>query len=188
MDLSWDDRRTHQFVTNVGLITSKGPNGPNVMSAEWTHYVSYAPSLIVVNISSKDATAENISASKEFGVNLAAQDHNIICSIAGGNSGHDVDKIAALTDLGVEFYDGKTINVPMINGAAMNAECQVIQETPLGDHTMFVGEVQEILADESVLPLVYHNGKYWKLGDEVAKPPQQERDKIAGLIEKHKKT
>ena len=70
----------------------------------------------------------------------------------------------------------------------MNAECQVIQETQLGDHTMFVGEVQEIRADESVLPLVYHNGKYWQLGDEVAKPPQQERDKIAGLIEKHKKT
>lgn len=188
MDLKWDDRRTHQFVTNVGLITSNGPNGPNVMSAEWTRCVSNAPSLIMVNISSKDATAENISTSKEFGVNLAAQDHNVICSIAGGNSGHDVDKIAALNDFGVEFYDGKTINVPMITGAAMNAECWVIQETPLGDHTMFVGEVQEIVADESVLPLVYHNGKYWKLGDEVAKPPQQERDKIAGFIAKHKKT
>ncbi len=187
MDLKWDDRRTHQFVTNVGLITSNGPNGPNVMSAEWTHNVSNGPSLIMVNIDAEDATAENISANKEFGVNLAAQDQNIVCSIAGGSSGHDVDKIAVLKDLGVVFYDGRSIEVPMIKAAALNAECQVIQETPLGDHTMFVGEVQNIDADASVLPLAYHNGKYWRLSDEVAKPPQQELDKIARLIEKHKK-
>ena len=31
MDLSWNDRRTRQFVTNVGLITSGGPLGPNIM-------------------------------------------------------------------------------------------------------------------------------------------------------------
>ena len=33
MDLSWNDRRTRQFLTNVGLITSDGPYGPNVMAS-----------------------------------------------------------------------------------------------------------------------------------------------------------
>jgi hypothetical protein len=33
MDLLWNDRRTRQFVTNVGLITSDGPLGPNIMAA-----------------------------------------------------------------------------------------------------------------------------------------------------------
>jgi flavin reductase (DIM6/NTAB) family NADH-FMN oxidoreductase RutF len=46
MDLLWNDRRTRQFVTNVGLITSDGPLGPNIMAAEWTHHISYSPSLI----------------------------------------------------------------------------------------------------------------------------------------------
>ena len=50
MDLSWNDRRTRQFVTNVGLITSVGPLGPNIMAAEWTHQISYSPSLIAANI------------------------------------------------------------------------------------------------------------------------------------------
>jgi hypothetical protein len=39
MDLLWNDRRTRQFVTNVGLITSDGPLGTNIMAAEWTHLV-----------------------------------------------------------------------------------------------------------------------------------------------------
>ena len=70
MELSWNDRRTRQFLTNVGLITTDGPHGPNVMAAEWTHHVSYSPSLIPINVCGNDATAENINQSKEFGVNL----------------------------------------------------------------------------------------------------------------------
>ena len=62
-----DDRRTRQFLTNVGLITTDGPYGPNVMAAEWTHHISYTPSLIAINVRG-DATAENIDHSKEFGV------------------------------------------------------------------------------------------------------------------------
>jgi hypothetical protein len=50
MELSWNDRRTRQFLTNVGLITTDGPYGPNVMAAEWTHHVSYSPSLIAINV------------------------------------------------------------------------------------------------------------------------------------------
>jgi hypothetical protein len=40
MELSWNDRRMRQFLTNVGLITNDGPFGPNVMEAEWTDHVS----------------------------------------------------------------------------------------------------------------------------------------------------
>ena len=51
----------------------------------------------------------------------------------------------------------------------MNAECKLIkQEDQLGDHIMFVGEVIQISADENKRPLVYHNGRYWKLGETIA--------------------
>jgi flavin reductase (DIM6/NTAB) family NADH-FMN oxidoreductase RutF len=49
MDLQWNDRRTRQFLTNVGLITTNGPLGPDIMAAEWTHHISYSPSLISVS-------------------------------------------------------------------------------------------------------------------------------------------
>src|SRR3989344_5054157 len=66
MDLPWGDPRSIQFITNVGLITSDGPNGPDIMSSEWTHHISYNPGLIAVCIRPGGATHENIRSSKEF--------------------------------------------------------------------------------------------------------------------------
>ncbi len=188
MDLAWDDRRTRQFVTNVGLITSNGPHGQNIMSAEWTHHISYSPSLIAVCLHAVDATAENIKKSKEFGVNLATENQNVIVSIAGGSSGKNVNKIAVLKELGIEFYKAKKIKALMIKGAAMNAGCKVIKAIPLGDHITFVGEVVEISADENIKPLIYHNGRYWKFGEQIIKPPQEVLDKIAKLVQRYKKS
>ena len=94
MDLSWNDRHYRQFLTNVGLITSDGPYGPNVMATEWTHHISYSPSLIAVNIRSMDATAENIKASKEFGVNLAAEIKTCSVALLENLSGKHLDKVS----------------------------------------------------------------------------------------------
>jgi flavin reductase (DIM6/NTAB) family NADH-FMN oxidoreductase RutF len=47
------------------------------MAPEWTHHIAYSPSLIAGNLRGNDATAENIIESKEFGVNIAAEDHNV---------------------------------------------------------------------------------------------------------------
>lgn len=189
MNIPYDDARTRKFVTNAGLITSDGPNGQNIMTAEWTHHVSYGPCYIAVCINPNDATVENIRESKEFGVNLAADNQNIVASIAGGSSGRDVDKIAILRELGIKFYKAEKIKAVMVKGAAMNAECKVIQEIPLGDHIMFVGEVLVISADDGAMPLAYHNGKYWKLPEKnIPKPEPDMIDEIAKLTEKFKKS
>jgi flavin reductase (DIM6/NTAB) family NADH-FMN oxidoreductase RutF len=188
MDLLWNDRRTRQFVTNVGLITSDGPIGPNIMAAEWTHHISYSPSLIAANIRGHDSTAQNIKESKEFGINIAAEDQNVICSMAGKYKGNHVDKISVLKESGIAaFYNAKRIKkeVPMLVGAAMNAECKLVKQEELGDHIMFVGEVVEISADENIRPLLYHNGRYWRLGEALFKPQPDILIRIEELAKMH---
>jgi flavin reductase (DIM6/NTAB) family NADH-FMN oxidoreductase RutF len=70
----------------------------------------------------------------------------------------------------------------------MAAECKLIkQEEQLGDHIMFVGEVVEVSADERIKPLIYHNGKYWKLGGAISKPALETLDKIKEPTEIHRK-
>ena len=86
MDLPWGDERTKQFVTNVGLITSNGPYGHDIMACEWTHQVSYSPGLIAISIMENDTTYANIAKSKEFGVSLCADSQNVISSVSGGFS------------------------------------------------------------------------------------------------------
>ena len=186
MHLAWNDRRTRQFITNVGLITSNGPLGPDIMAAEWTHHISYSPSLIAINVRGRDATAENIQSTKEFGVNLAAANQNIVCSVAGRYSGKETDKISLLKEAGLTvFYTAKSINVLMVQGAAMNAECKLMKQEEIGDHAMFVGEVVEISADENIKPLIYHNGRYRQLGEDISKPSTDILAAIEKLAEKN---
>ena len=185
MDLLWNDKRTRQFVTNVGLITTDGPLGRNIMAAEWTHHISYSPSLIAVNIRGHDATAENIRESKEFGVNIAAEDQNVLCSVAGRYTGRQVDKISVLEENGIAvFYNAKNIKVLMVQRAAMNAECKLVKQEELGDHIMFIGKVVEISADENIRPLLYYNGRYWKLGEGIVKPAPEILNRIEELAQK----
>jgi len=187
MDLPWGDERSNKFITNVGLITSDGSFGPDVMACEWTHHISYTPGLIAVCIRPSDATHENIKQSKEFGVNLCSMDQSVMSSIAGGYSGKEYDKISALKELGFEFYKANKIRAPMIKGATMNAECKLLKEFPLGDHTMFVGEVVEASDNPDKEPLAYHAGRYWIMNANVAKPSQEERDRLKKVVEKFRK-
>lgn len=118
-----------------------------------------------VNIRGTDATAENIKDSGEFEVNLAFEDQNLLCSIAGRYSAKHLDKIAFFKEIGVVFYKANKIKALLIRGAAMNAECKLLMQKEIRDHIIFVGKIIEITADGNSKPLVYHNGMYWKLGE-----------------------
>ena len=187
MNLPWGDERTKQFATNVGLITSNGPYGCNIMACEWTHHVSYEPGLIAVCIKPDDATHDNIAKTKEFGINLCASDQNIASSVSGGSSGKNVDKIEALKDLGFKFFNAKKIGVLMVEGAAVQLECKLVKKIKLGDHTTFIGEIVEVYPFSGKQPLIYHNQKYWKFGDSIPRPSEEEMKRIKGIVVKHSK-
>ena len=187
MELPWNDPRSNKFVTTVGLITSEGIAGPNIMACEWTHHISYNPGLIAISLGRTKATVENIRNSKEFGINLCATDQSILSSIAGGYSGSNYDKIKAMKELGTEFVKANKINTLMVKGAALNAECKLFQEITFGDHIMFIGEVIDATQNSEKQPLVYHDGKYWSL-ESIIKPKSDERETIRKVIEKHRRT
>ncbi|MFH1895755.1 MAG: flavin reductase family protein [archaeon] len=187
MDLPWGDEKTGQFITNVGLISSNGPVGNNLMAAEWTHHVSYSPGVIAVCINnSNKATSENIRKTKEFGVNICSVEQVKLARISGRNTGKEVDKITALKELGFEFYKAKKIDVLMVKDAALNAECKLVKEINTGSHSMFLGEVIEA-GVSGKKPAVYHKGRYWKLGEEIPVPSEKEMQGIQKVIEKHRK-
>ncbi len=144
-----------QFVTTVGLITTHGSSGPNVMAAEWTYNVSYEPFLIAVHIAPDEATHEAIEETGEFGVSLVAADRVVAMGLAGHFSKREVDKLSSEV---FETYPGRRIRAPMIKGATLNAECRLVQRLTLGDHTAFVGEVLDFQVDASRPPLVLHRG------------------------------
>lgn len=187
MDLLQSSEQKRKFVSNISFITSSGPWGDNIMTAELIQVISFSPGIIAVSVMPGNATAENISATKEFGVNLATNEQNVLSSIAGRESARLTDKIAALKELGYKFIPGKKIKVSMLEDSLMKAECKVIQRLELGDHILFIGEVAYLHEVSNKDPLIYTQGKYFKLGPQIPKPPAHELEEIDSAIEKYVK-
>jgi len=187
VDIAYKSPEANKFITNVGLITSNGPLGNDIMACEWTHHVSYSPGMIVISLEHGIATNENIKKSGEFGVSLASIGQNELSSVAGGVSGKDFDKVEALKELGHRFFKAKKINCLLVEDASLNVECKVKGITEAGDHTIFIGEAVETYPASGKEPLAYHGGKYYKLGEQIMKPEKEKLDKIERIVEKHKK-
>lgn len=185
MDLPWGEKSS-LFASSIGLITSTGKLGDNVMTCEWTHMISYKPGLIAVCIGPNKTTAENIRKTKEFGVNLCADDMSAFSSVAGNNHGNQVNKIKVLEELGFKFYQGKKIKARMIEGTVLNVECKLVEEQVYGDHILFVGEALEASVNENKQLMIYHKTKYWKLGENVLKLDEKQVSEIKKITEKHK--
>lgn len=155
------------FTTTCALITTDGRHGPNVMAAEWTFNVSYRPFLILVAIDPANRTHDLISESKEFGVNLVAEDQIAAMGFAGHYSKADTDKLSSEL---FETYPARKIHAPMVRGALLNAECRLVDTYGMGDHTAFVGEVVEFSVDTEKRPVILHHGSH-HLGERIARAP-----------------
>lgn len=163
------DRREafRRFTTGVALITTQSRRGPNVMAAEWTFQVSYDPFLIAVHVAPGEATHEAIAETGEFGVNVLGEDQVDAMAFAGHFSKHSVDK---LTSTLFDAYPATKIRAPLLRGALLNAECRVVEQLDLGDHTAFVGEVVAFSLDGSKDPIVLHRGAR-RLGSRIERRP-----------------
>lgn len=149
------------FATTVGLITTDGrKHGQNVMAAEWTMHISYDPMLIAIFVH-ESPTYWNIKETRVFGVNIASDDQAELVNIAGGYSGTEIDKLALPRTF--ETYRAKHIDIPMIKGCSLTAECRVKAIKKIGDHIMVVGEAVNAKFDEKKFPLIYTRGSYRKL-------------------------
>jgi len=162
------------------MITSRGPNGPNIMTAEWVMQISYQPMLIGVFIHEESQTIKNIEKTKEFGINVASQEQTTEVNITGGYSGTEIDKLKIKNIF--KIIKPRKIKTPLIAGCTINAECKLVKKEKLGDHVMLVGKVVDIRYDDSKSPLIYHKGRYFSLSSTI-EPDRKEVKASKDMLE-----
>jgi flavin reductase (DIM6/NTAB) family NADH-FMN oxidoreductase RutF len=187
MDIKHGSEESAMFVTGVGLITTNGRWGHDVMTAEWVHQVSYSPALVMVNVDDSNATADNIKKSKEFGVSIASVGQAAVARIAGSYTGKETDKMAILRELGTGFYKAKKIDAYMLKGAALNLELKLIKQEKVGDHVMFIGEVIGMSASSDAKPLAFRSGQGFYALDENRIKSGVDAQKLEKLAMKYSK-
>lgn len=154
------------FTTTVALVTSSFEGKRNVMSAEWSLRVSLEPFLMAVFVGYQRETYRLIRGSGEYGLSYCSDKQGHLAHIAGNYSLKDRDKFSMSN---FPIKNSKHISAPLIDGSISCFECRVIDEFKVGDHAAFIGKVLTAYYDPDALPLVFHNGKFWKLGERIAK-------------------
>jgi flavin reductase (DIM6/NTAB) family NADH-FMN oxidoreductase RutF len=162
------------------LLGTYAPNGqPNIMALAWTGIVSSVPPTIMVGVMPSRLTHEGIVKNQAFTVNFPNSALAAKADYAGLVSGRQHDKFA---ELGLTPVESALVKAPYVAECPVVAECRVMSRTEVGDHTMFVGEILDIKAEEGlsgadggldvlkVDPIVFnYMGDYHRVGPSLGK-------------------
>ncbi len=141
--------RTLVFPAPAWVIGSYDPQGkPNVMTAAWCGICCSKPPCVSVALRSVTYSHGNLTAKRAFTVNVPSEKFLEQTDYFGMVSGRNTDKFAAtgLTPVGSDLVDA-----PYLAEFPLVLECQVRHVLEVGLHTLFVGEIMDVKADESVL-------------------------------------
>lgn len=155
-----------QTATTVALVTSAADGRADVMACEWAMMISAAPLRFAIAVWPGHATHALIEQAGTFGLSFCSDAQALLSHVSGSYSLNEVDKWT-LADF--PTYPARTIGAPMIADSALNVECRLAATYPSEGHTLFIGEALWAKYDPEKQPLIYHGGKYWRLGAQVPK-------------------
>lgn len=133
----------------VLVIGTYGADGrPNIMTAAWGGIACSEPPCISVSLREVTLTYHNIRERNAFTVNIPSEKYYKEADFAGLVSGRKVDKFK---EAGLTPVKSERVNAPLVAEFPYSLECNLLRQVDLGQHTMFVGEIVGLVADEEVL-------------------------------------
>jgi flavin reductase (DIM6/NTAB) family NADH-FMN oxidoreductase RutF len=130
----------------VGTYDAEGK--ANGMTAAWGGICCSKPPCVCVSLREATYTYAAIVENRAFTVNVPSAAQVAIADYFGIASGRDTDKFAVT---GLTSTKSEHVNAPLINEFPLNLECTLIHTLKIGLHTLFVGEIRDVKADEAIL-------------------------------------
>ncbi len=130
----------------VVLIGTVIDDKPNFITVSWIGSTSAKPPTMSIAIRDVRYSLKGIKENKTFSVNIPSVGLIKETDFCGTVSGSKFDKIK---ECNFNIYYGKLDSAPLIEECPINIECEVLQHTNLGDHTIFIGEIVESYITEN---------------------------------------
>ena len=143
------------FATGVTVITSQAGDTPYGMTANAFSSLSLDPPLVLVCVKGGTDGCRTIEENGVFAVNVLGADQEPISRYFSSKDrprGRDAFREIS--------HRGGASGSPILDGVAAYIDCRVTAQHAAGDHVIFIGEVQALGVDASVVPLLFHHGKY----------------------------
>ena len=139
-----------RFAAGVTLVTfsEKGKFGGLTVSSFCS--LSMNPPLVLICIDRKIVSHESLENATNFGVNICNSEQG---KLAWDFANSKIDKNELINSLPHSLTDSGT---PLLEGCLASMDCKITEKYDGGDHTIFVGQVEEGNFDENAEPLVYY--------------------------------
>ena len=153
-----------RFASGVTVITVSTEEGDYGMTASAFCSLSLSPPLILVCVNKGTTTHQRLEASAGFGVSILATGQK---SASNQYAGYGDQPQTAFPE-GCER--GAHSAAPLLDGALAWLDCSHHAAHDGGDHTIFVGKVENAAAfgeRDTLDPLLYAAGRYRALGEQL---------------------
>jgi len=143
-----------RFASGVTVITARTADGlDHGMTVSAFCSVSLTPPLVLASVA-MDAEMCGILRSVDFfGVSILDVGQEAISRRFAEHEGNRFD--------GIGYQRGKS-GVALLDGVLAHAECRIVTRQDAGDHTVFIGEVEDATVSGD-RPLLYYRGGYTQL-------------------------
>ena len=145
-----------KFATGVSVVTSKELDGHiHGMAANGIASVSLEPMLVLVCVGRNRKSYGHIKGSGRFAINILAEDQRHIAeyyALPPEQRKDEPEATFTMTEAGGAFLDGSLAKM----------DCHLVNEYVSGDHSIFIGEVEEIEIAEG-RPLLFSEGKFRRI-------------------------
>ncbi|WCB92082.1 Flavin reductase [Baekduia alba] len=147
------------FATGVAIVTAHGDDGPAGLTTNAVTSLSLDPLLLLVAFDNGSRTLPVVAQARRFAVNV----------LRAGQE--DMAKLFASKRLAQEKFEAVTHTVahgvPVLDDALAWIACDLDTLTPAGDHTIGIGRVTHLSADDSPGalndPLLFFRGGFGRL-------------------------
>lgn len=126
----------------------RGGNAPNVMTCNRVSSCSAEPPRIAISVRPMRYSHSLIKTSREFVINIPTPEQRTLTEYVGVVSGQAEDKITLAQ---LKLTPALHVQTPLLADCPVNIECTVEQEIDLDSHTLFIGRVQVVHCEESLL-------------------------------------
>ena len=161
------------------LVSCGTESHSNIFTVAWTGTLCTNPPMCYISVRPERFSYSLIKERMEFTINLTTEAMARATDWAGVRSGRDYDK---WRETGLTPVKGEKVACPYIAESPLCIECRVKEIVKLGSHDMFIADVVNVLAEESLLDpetkafdlskaglINYSHGHYFAQGEEIGK-------------------
>jgi flavin reductase (DIM6/NTAB) family NADH-FMN oxidoreductase RutF len=144
-----------RFPSGIAALCAEIDGVPvGLVATSFSVGVSYDPPLVLFSVQNSSTTWPVLRTATRVGVSILGSEHAAICSQLASRKG---DRFA-----GIELTTSDD-GALFIHDSALWLDCEIVSETPAGDHKIVLLEVKSLRVADGTEPLIYHSAAFRNL-------------------------